>query len=95
MGEHTESERYFVSLILEMKRENGENHTKVMNELGALKRISHTPDDCPGVKRVEKEFHDYKEEQKTNERDEYWRGWGKEILKWLTAVGAGWLGGKA
>ena len=63
-------------------------------DVAAMKAVSHRPDDCPGVARVEKDLHDHKAEVKDREKQNYWRGACQKALELGAAVLAGFTGSK-
>lgn len=88
-----DSERMYVVLDrIESKLES--NHLEVVQRLTKLETVNHRPEDCPGVLRVERAIEKHIESDKASEKENWWRGWGKEVLKLAAAAGAGFVGSK-
>ena len=77
-----ESERVY-KVLDRIERTQNENHTEVVQRLAKLEANQHSPSDCPGVHRVEKRM-DKEDDEK---RDESWKGYAKEGLRLVSAIG--------
>lgn len=93
MSGNSDSQRIYIVLDrIEDKQEK--NHVELIGRISKLEVMSHGSDDCPGVKRVEASLAGHISNDKSTKQQEYWKNWGKEILKLAAACFAGFAGGK-
>ena len=70
------------------REEQNRNHTEVVQRLTALETKQHAPEDCPRAARVEEKINAHLKTEATEKRDASWKGFAKEGLRLLAAIGA-------
>jgi len=88
-GSHDSERMYIVLDRIEGKVD------RVGERLAVVETLAHKPDDCPGSKRLDERLSAHIEDDKEAAKEAFWRGWGKEFLKLLAAMTAGFIGSRS